>query len=157
MTERLFKVLDRDGTPFHGGIGAWSLPARGEPGAWMPPIADLEPCERGYHLCREGDLVCWLGPMIGEAEARGERVDYAEKRHTCVVVAEARLLRRYERWTETTARLFACDCAERVLYLCADDALSRKSITTARNYANGIATQDELSSVWVAAASAGFA
>ena len=62
-SERLFKVLNEDGTPYHGGAGQWSLPVRNDdgswtPGDWMPPIeGDLEPCANGYHGYREGDLV----------------------------------------------------------------------------------------------------
>ena len=104
--ERLFKVLGENRTAFHGGSGKWF--AR----KWMPPIADIKPWVRGYHLCREKDLLGWLGPEIWEAEYRGERIDQADK----IVVSEARLVRRLP-WDERTARLFAADCAEQVLHL----------------------------------------
>ena len=55
MTERLFKVLGDNRTAFHGGRGVWK--AR----AWMPPIDKIKPCQRGYHLCREQDLLGYLG------------------------------------------------------------------------------------------------
>jgi hypothetical protein len=77
----------------------------------MPPIAgELSPCMNGYHLCREGDLMEWLGPVIYEAEYRGEFLRSQDK----LVCREARLLRRLDTWNETTMRLFAADCAERV-------------------------------------------
>ena len=63
MSVTCYKVLREDGTPAHGGKGAWSLPTADGPGAWMPPIeGPLVPCSHGYHLC-EGtdDLVHWLG------------------------------------------------------------------------------------------------
>ena len=52
----IFKVLDANGKPLHGGKGDWSLPTPptepgGEwtPGDWMPEIAEPKCCERGYH------------------------------------------------------------------------------------------------------------
>jgi hypothetical protein len=169
-------MLNEDGSPFHGGTGSWSLPHDGQPGDWMPPIeGDLVPCKNGYHLCREGDLLTWLGPAIFAAEYRGERVDAEDK----IVVREARLLRRLN-WNERTARLFACDCAERVLPIFEreypndkrprnaietvlpifereypNDKRPRNAIETARRYANGEATDEELAAardaVWAAA------
>ena len=64
---RLWKVLDEHRYPVHGGNGQW------KPGGWMPTIPDgeLQACVRGYHLCRRGDLVGWLGPQIWEAKADG--------------------------------------------------------------------------------------
>ena len=145
MTDLLFKVLNSDGSAYHGGCGQWSLP-NSKPGAWMPPIANIEPCVRGYHLCSPTDLVYWLGPTIYVAEYRGECVAANDK----VVVAEARLLRLCEQWTERTARLFACDCAERVLPSDADPH-SRDAIAVSRRYAEGDATDAELAAAWAAA------
>ena len=151
MTERLFKVLNEDGTPCHGGYGAWSLPSDDAPGEWMPAIeGKLIACENGYHLCREQDLLEWLGPAIFEAEYRGERMDTDNK----VVVREARLLRRLN-WDQRVARLFACDCAERVLSLFEveypDDMRPRQAIEIARRYAIGDATDSELFTAGAAA------
>jgi len=65
-----------------------------------------------------------------------------------IVVREARLLRRFEMWDDRTARLFACDCAERALPLFEserpDDNRPREAIEVARRYANGEATNEEL-------------
>ena len=157
-SERLFKVLGADGKPFHGGKGFWNLPANGEPGEWMPPIqGELVPCKNGYHLCREQDLLRWLGPTIWAAEYRGERIDDDEK----VVVREARLIRQYTPWNERTARLFACDCAERIVHFCGDDDRPRNAIEVARRYANGKATDEELAAAraaaWAAAGAAAWA
>lgn len=144
MNERLYKALNEDGTPCHGGIGAWNLPVKREgdwiPGKWMPPISgELAPCKNGYHLCRVGDLKDWLGPAIFEAECRGEQINANDK----VVVSEARLLRQLTNWNDRTARLFACDCAERVLHI-ADDERCNNIIEITRRYANGMATDNEL-------------
>jgi hypothetical protein len=141
----LFKVLNDNGTCCNGGTGKWHLPTKNDdgtwtPGEWMPAVeGDLEPCENGYHLCREQDLLKWLGPAIFAAEYRGEAVEAEDK----IVVREARLLRRLEGWNERTARLFAADCAERVVHLC-DDPRPRHAIGVARRYAGGEATAEEL-------------
>jgi hypothetical protein len=151
----LFKVLNEDGRPFYGGSGRWALPQNGKPGDWMPPIkGELEPCVNGYHLCCEQDLVHWLGPAIWVAEYRGEYIECDDK----IVVRETRLLSRVDTWNERTARLFACDCAERVLHLCGDDERPRNAIAVARRYANGDAADDELEAAreaaWYAAGAA---
>ena len=156
----LYKVLNEDGTPYHGGYGAWSLPAKNDdgtwtPGEWMPPIGgELVLCENGYHLCRDGQVLEWLGPALFEAEYRGEVVEGDNK----LVVREARLLRQLETWNDRAQRLFACDCAERVLPLfeneSPDDKRPRLAIETARRFANGEATQDELRAARAAAGAA---
>ena len=156
MTEPLYKVLDLDGTAHNGGRGQWMLPANGQPGAWMPPIVgDLIPCQHGYHLCRRGDLIHWLGPTLWVAEARWDQIVHTDK----VVVRQARLLHRIETWTERTARLFACECAERALKR--ERAAGREpaeaswqSITVARRFASGTATVEELSAARAAASAA---
>ena len=149
----LFKVLDKYGQAFHGGKGSWNMPQNGEPGDWMPAIeGDLFPCENGYHLCREQDLIQWLGPTIWAAEYRGERIDCDDK----IVVREARLIHKFETWNEQSARLFACDCAERVIHLC-DDNRSHNAIVIARQYAIGKATKEELLTARDAARAAAWA
>ena len=154
MSERLYKVLNEDGSAFHGGTGVWSLPQDGNPGEWMPPIDKLNPCASGYHLCREQDLVSWLGPAIYRAEARGARIDCDDK----IVVSEARLLSPVTAWDESSSRLFACDCAEHVLPLYEEqypeDDRPRRAIETARRYAIGEATADDLAAAGAAARAA---
>ena len=139
MKERLFKVLDKGRMPFHGGSGRW--PAKGK---WLEVKGELVLCKRGLHLCREKDLVLWLGPEIWEAEYEGERLDGDDK----IVVRKARLVRKLTTWNDWTARLFACDCAERVLPIYEkeypDDKRPREAIEAARRYAEGKATKKEL-------------
>jgi len=108
--ERLFKVLNANGTACHGGTLRWSLP-NGRPGAWHAVTGSLVPCERGLHLCRERDLLTWLGPALYLAETDGERLDADDK----IVVRRARLVARLETWTESAARHFAVACARRAL------------------------------------------
>lgn len=144
MNKTLYKVLNEDGTPRHGGHGKWHLPKGDVPGEWMPPIeGELVPCQNGYHLCLPKDLLKWIGPDIFEAECRGETVFCDDK----VIVREARLLKRIETWNDQTAQLFACDCVERVLPVFErerpDDDRPRLVIETIRRFVRGEATADE--------------
>lgn len=138
MTEKYYKVLNPDRKCIYG-EGHWS-----EPGEWLEVKGGLIPCENGLHLCRRDDLVDWLGTEIWEAEYEGDRINFDNK----IVVRKARLVRKLDTWTDRTARLFACDCAEHVLYLFEkefpDDDRPRKAIETARLYANGEASGDQL-------------
>ena len=145
--EKLFKVLDTDASAYHGGQGQWHTTRK-----WMPPIeGELVPCMNGYHLCRVRDLIHWLGPSIWEATCRGERVDIENK----IVVREARLVRKLETWNEKTARLFACDCAERALErIKTPDPRSVAAIAVSRRFANGTATREELAAAGDAAEAA---
>jgi len=140
-----YKILNDDMTSIYG-KGKWIL------GEWMPEIeGDLVACKNGYHLCRREDLVHWLGPRIFEAEYRGDRVDSDNK----IVVREVRIIREVTTWNERTARLFACDCAERALALVTDpDDRSVDAIRVARLYADGKATDKELFAAWSAASAA---
>lgn len=62
---------------------------------------------------------------------------------------------------ERELRLFACDCAERVLYLFERerpaDSRPRDAINIARAFANGSATHAELDAAWAAAGDAAWA
>jgi hypothetical protein len=150
VSETLYKVLNANGRACKGGKGQWALPHNGKPGAWMPAIADLKPCETGYHLCRERDLVFWLGPRIFEAEARGARVECEDK----VVVAEARLLRETA-WNEQAARLFAADCAHACAHyftaVYPDDRRPWLAIVAARKLAFGLLGEAAYSAAYWAA------
>jgi hypothetical protein len=150
---RYFKVLNEDGTPCNGGSGKWNLPAQNPdgswtPGEWMPKLTDLVPCEHGYHLCREADLVQWLGLTIWEAEHRGEMLVTDDK----VVVGQARLLRQHTNWNERTARLFAVWCAREALKLVPNpDPRSVNACDVGERFANGGATKEELAAARAAA------
>jgi len=137
----LYKVLDENGRAMHGGTGKWKI------NKWMPEIADIKPCVRGYHLCRglpETDLLYWLGPKIHPVlYISGDRVDAGDK----IVVSRAKIGPPLETWNDCTARLFAADCAEwavkrfwRPKKLGLDRehrAAPQKSIEAARQYAHG--------------------
>lgn len=158
---KYYKVLDRNGRSCHGGDAEWSLPtcnADGtwSPGEWMPEVkGELESCRNGYHVVTLEQLPDWLGERIFEVEV-GDEIVHADGKS---VVRTCRLTRECTGWNERTARLFACDCAERVLYLFEarypDDGRPRKAIEIARRYAEGKAAVEELnaarSAAWEAA------
>lgn len=148
-----YKVTDEAGRATHGGTGKWTL------NRWRTVKPPLEPCVHGLHLCRERDLVLWLGPVIWEAEVAPDAVmvEAPDK----VVVSKARVIRRLDTWNERTARLFAADCAERVLPIwerrLPDDGRPRRAIEVARAFARGEATPEERAAAWDAAGAAAWA
>ena len=129
----LYKITDTDGSSWHGGSGVWPLPKGSRPGKWRKVEDDLLFCSNGLHLCRQSDLIDWLGPVIWEAEHRGELIESDNK----VVAREARLTNKCNNWNSQTARLFAADCAERTLEI-ANDERCNATILAARQYAFGL-------------------
>ena len=131
----LYKVLEHDGAS-RVGVGKWPLP-NGKAGEWLQVDGLLVPCKNGLHLCRRDDLVHWLGPAIFVAEYEGEVIEGGNE----IVVRRARLLEKLDTWTDRTARLFAADCAERVLHIYErdypNDSRVRNAIEIARKFANG--------------------
>ena len=127
----LYKVTDEQGRAFHGGSGKWTK------NRWRSVKGQIVPCVNGLHLCRREDLLTWLGPVIWRAEYDGELIEANDK----VVVRRARVVERLDIWNERTARLFAADCAERVLPIFEkeqpNDDRPRKAIEAARAYARG--------------------
>jgi len=137
----LYKILNEDGSARMGN-GKWPLPANGKPGEWLRVDGKLLPCENGLHLCRRKDLLSWLGPVIWTAEYRGDDLTVCDDK---IVVREARLIGRLTTWNEKTARLFACDCAERALSRIKDpDPRSTNAIKVTRLFAKMEATKEEL-------------
>ena len=161
----LYKVLDAEGCSCNGGDSKWSLPTRNDdgtwtPGEWMPEIdGPLVECENGYHLATLEQLVRWLNARIFVAEVDGELVESID--HEKWVARKVRLVSETA-WDERMARLFACDCAEHVLPIYEKDypkdPRPRKAVETARAYADGKATKEELAAArnaaWAAAGGA---
>src|SRR5690606_19898730 len=145
-----YKCLNPGGRSLMGD-GTWHLPEGGRPGKWMPEITGLVPCQRGWHVATIDQLVDWLGPELFEVECRGEHVDHGDMH----VFGQARLVRRVDAWNDRTARLFASDCAERVLPVfeigCPGDMRPRRAIEVARAFADGQATGEDLAAAWDAA------
>jgi len=111
--DTLYKALTAGGlSPYQG--YEWPLPEGGEPGAWVEAgEGELVECEYGLHCCTIDQLPRWLGETlyIIEPASGTDRLDGEDK----TVLRRARLTRRVEIWDETTARLYAADCAEMVL------------------------------------------
>jgi hypothetical protein len=159
---KLYKVLN-NGKSCNGGDIDWSLPAKNDdgtwtPGEWMPEIeGNLVACENGYHLVDKENLIDWLNSEIYEAEFEGEVI----KENNKYVVRKCRLIRKIEAWNEKTARIFAYWCAEQVLPVYEKqypgDNRPRTAIETARRYAEGNATMEELAVARAAARSAAWA
>lgn len=145
-----YKVLNQDGSCYHGGYGIWPE------NEWMPELdeAKLEPCRYGYHILEAHDLVYWLGPAIAPVEipATARIVRQSNK----LVVATAKRGPFLTTWNSTTQRLFAVDCAEHVLHIYEsnypNDDRPRKAIDVARRFALGKATLKELNAAVATAA-----
>ena len=153
-----YKVLAADGvSSYHGGLGKWFIPKGKRIGKWMPAIKDIRPCERGYHFVNIEQLPQWLGPTLYEIEVRGQIIHQADKS----VAEQARLIRKVETWNDKTLRLYAADCAERVLGLYEKqypkDDRPRKAIQAARDFANGLITKDAAAKAATNAAYAAYA
>ena len=123
----------------------------------MPEVqGGLKFCANGYHLAREQDLLRWLNASIYEAEPSEEMIEGDGK----VVCRSVRLLRKTP-WSQQTAVLFACDCAERVLPIYEksypNDQRPRQAIETARKWVHGKATLEEVQAAAYAAHAAAYA
>ena len=141
--------LDEDGRCCYDGRDKWHLAHGGKPGRWMPRITgELIPCERGYYVLREDQLVLWLGPAIHRVEAE-EPILWDDEKG---VTARARDLGRILNWNPRTQWLFYADCAEHLLPIyeryALDDRILRASIAASRDYANGRITADQLRAAW---------
>jgi hypothetical protein len=146
VTVKLYKVLGANLRSIHGGAHDW----KDEPTCKVG--GPLVACEHGVHLCRRGDIVNWLGPVIcpvTEYEAGG-MLTQTDK----VVVRSATIGAPLTTWNETTARLFACDVAERAVRLYwtnKADSRPLDAIRVARRFAYGLATDTERDAAGAAA------
>ena len=109
LETRIYAVL---GNRLMDGGRDWRLPRDGGPGQWMPEIeGELKPWNNAYQLCRgTRQLLEYFGPDIYLAEFDGEIITGKKAIHA----RRVRLLAKTA-WDERAARLFAIDCAERVL------------------------------------------
>ena len=143
-----FKVLGDNKTSYHGGDGRWVK------NRWRTAEGDLVPCENGIHYCRQDQLVRWLGPQIWlfEDGTPDETLDAGDK----LVTRKGRVVQRLDTWNETTARLFAADCAEAVLQLIPESRREpfTAAVAAARGFARGEISDEERAAAWDAAGAA---
>ena len=144
---RYWKVLNgREST--NGGSHRWRLRV------WTPEPVDeyghsgpLDPCVRGFHLCRDEQVLWWLGPTICEAEIHpdAEVVKCGDK----IVVSRCRIIRECTGWTEQTAREFACDCVAHALR--GEHRAGRKPVLPHRRSYAAVARAATRDAAWAAA------
>lgn len=145
------KVLDRGGRALQPGAAvSWPLPRGGQPGGWTEWEPWPAPCRQGWHLCKNTREVLRLpfgtGPLVylAEAHPKGRLVEVPG---VYVVASSARLVRRLP-WTARKARLFAVECARRVLPLYEGerrgDTRLAEALRVAARHAAGHATAGEL-------------
>ena len=141
----LYKALDEHNhSPYTDFDFSAYLPKNGRPGKWLPKVVELSLCHSGWHGCQDGNIIEYLNANIYEIETKGAIQEGDDK----FTAQQIRLIRKCEGWNEVTARLFACDCATRVLHILEkkhpEDKRPRECIATARKFAKGKATRKEL-------------
>lgn len=140
-----FKVLGSSRQSHHGGTGTWRK------NEWRSVEGPVVPCSNGIHYCKPEHLVQWLGPTIWlfEDGTPDETIDHCDK----LVTRKGRIIRQMTTWNETTARLFAADCAEEALRFIPGDHQGPfvAAIRTARGFARGEVSGKERAAAGVAA------
>lgn len=155
MTARYWKVTDAKGRSCHGGQWQWSLPTwdgvEWTPGEWTPRIDDATACKRGWHCCTDAHLVQWVHERIWQVEIHPDAVTTVLD-DKVVTTGPVRLVAGTP-WDATTARLFAVQCAARVLHL-TDDPRVADALVVAFRHAVDDATDVELAAAGAAASAA---
>ena len=149
-----YKILNALGRACHGGSYVYDLPVQRHdgtwiPGAWTDPIDDIAACQRGYHTTTQRNILSWLGERIWRCEVRTTR-DAGDK-----FVSRQIRLTSGTCWDDTTARLFAVQCALDVLPLYEqrhpDDTRVSDCLVTAWEFAHGLVGDIERAAAWAAA------
>jgi hypothetical protein len=99
-----FKFLGPGRTSLFTGF-EW--PAEG--GAMSTAAGPIEPCRRGFHVCRAAQLPYWIGEALWVVQIGGTIVEGRD----AVVASRARLLREVTAWREGRASEMAAACVER--------------------------------------------
>lgn len=146
--QTFFKALDgvqatNGGDYRYPGVGRWTKHVDGE----------LVPCERGYHVAQGKQVLDWLAPTVYVAEVCPDHdpINAVNKWVTCRV----RLVRRLA-WDDSSARLFAADCAEGALLgerACGREPDERLwgAVAAARAFARGQISGEDLAAARAAA------
>ena len=142
-TQTLYKFLlaDRQSPT---GTGTWTV------GRWRSVRGDLVPCRHGLHATTANNLIPFMSETLWRVEIDAEHLWHTDDAMGRKLVARRlRIVERVEAWNDRTARLWACDVAERVLKHFEDrypeDTRPREAIEVARRFARGDATREELS------------
>ena len=111
----LYKTLNGNAGAYGHGDYTDYMPHGKRPGKWLPAMKPVL-CESGYHYCRNlSEVIEHMAADLYEVEVRGEDIAGDDKG----AAEQMRLLRRIPEWNETTARLFAVDCARLAVNRCA--------------------------------------
>ena len=146
------KFLNDQDKGTHSGF-EWPLPRDGKPGKWVSVKGEIEPCYNGIHACTLAQCFSWFTSNPYLIELGGKVIDNGNK----LVARKGRLIRPLE-FGDRELRLFAADCAERVLPIFEkerpDDDRPRTALAVARRFANGEATEQERDAAGAAAGAA---
>ncbi len=138
-----YKFFAEDDTGSYSGV-PWHMPKRKDrPGKWMPVVFPLSMCSRGYHATTERSMATWIGPRLAIVELKGGMIEHENK----VCAEQARVVKFLDGWNEQTQRLFAADCAAKILHIYEKRNKSprpRKSIQTVRQFAYGQVSRIDL-------------
>ena len=145
---QLFKFLTSDmKSPI--GTGEWAIGRR------RSVQGELAPCSVGLHGWPVEGLLNFTAERLVRVEVGSEYVWHDSGSDRKLVAREMTPVELIEAYNDRTLRLFAADCAERVLPLFErkhpNDDRPRRAIETARRFANGEATSAELSAARSAA------
>lgn len=148
---KYYKVLYNGISPYANCNYSEYLPKDGEPGKWLPKVKTLKLCDRGYHVTDAEHLIDWIdGNQLFEVEVKGDVLTGDNK----TVCQQIRLVRQVEGWNDKNLRLFACWCAEQILPIYEAKFINenrpRNTIETAKLYAEGLVTEEELAEAWAA-------
>ena len=148
-----YKFLTADGLSPYADY-AWSLPTDDGPGDPVEVEGELVACKNGIHACTLRDSFDWFNEAMYEIEF----ADTPQEADNKAFGRSARLVRRIDAWNARTARLLAADFAEHVAHLwVAPEGVTwvpADTISVARRYAEGDATDEELQAAWAAASAA---
>lgn len=144
---KYLKFLDADGRGPYSGF-KWPI------GKWVKTEGRLEMCRNGIHVTTLDCATKWIHARCHPVQIRGGRLGDNHK----LCVRSARLGPVFETWNDRTARLFAADCAEHVLYIFErhqpSDTRPRDAIEVARKFANGEVAPASVRVAWTAARNA---
>lgn len=143
---KYYKFLTVDDTGEYSGFDFTEyLPKGGKPGKWMPLIENLVKCEAGYHFCDKKNIAEWCNAQLFEIEYKGEIVEAGQ----IYIAQQIRFVKKITKWNDKNARLAACDIAEQIAMKVwnkyyPEDLRPQNAIDTARRFANGKASKEEL-------------